>query len=349
MQLRRLLALSALAAFPLVAQPNRITVAIDAHRTTLVRGQVHPLARPQFDQGVVEDAFPLNNLSLTLGPSAEQQAALGSFLVSLQDPNSADYQKWLTPQEFADRFGPSPADYAQVAAWLEGEGFTIQTRVPSRNWIAFSGTAGQARRAFGADIHRYQVNGEPHFANANDPSVPEALAGLVAGFRGLHDFRLHPQHHTVHTAYTSGSGTHYLAPDDVATIYSVAGLYSRGFDGTGQKLVVAGQTDVNIADMENFRTMFGLPANDPQLMLVPGLPDPGISSSDIIEANLDLEWSGAVARKAAIFYVYSTNVLDAVQYAIAQNLAPVISLSYGGCEAGGGAQQLQLLAQQANA
>ena len=101
MKLRSLIALAALAAMPLAAQQDRVTIP----------NQVHPKAQPQFDRGAVDAAFPMSDLSLVLAPSGEQQADLESFLQTVQDPASPDYQKWLTPQQFADRFGPSQSDY----------------------------------------------------------------------------------------------------------------------------------------------------------------------------------------------------------------------------------------------
>ena len=97
-------------------------------------------------------------------------------------------------------------------------------------------------------------------------------------------------------------------------------------------MVVVGQTQINLSDIQQFRTYFNLPANDPQVMLVPNTRDPGIRRGDLEEADLDLEWAGAIARNATILYVYSQDVMDAVQYAIDQNLAPVLSMSYGQCE-----------------
>src|SRR5207253_2833324 len=91
---------------------------------------------------------------------------------------------------------------------------------------------------------------------------------------------------------------------------------------------------------------------DPDVILVPGSRDPGVSTGDVGEANLDLQWSGAVARNARIIYVYASNVVSAVQYAIDQNLAPVISMSYGLCEPLNSAASLrsyQTWARQANA
>ena len=138
---------------------------------------------------------------------------------------------------------------------------------------------------------------------------------------------------TLRSFYTSGTGT-YLGPDDLAIIYDIAPLYAGGIDGTGTKLVIVGQSDIVMSDISNFRAGFNLPTNNPTVTLVPGSPDPG--TADEKEADLDLEWSGAVARKTAITLVNSAvstgGVLNSAQYAIDSDLAPVISMSYGLCE-----------------
>ena len=116
-------------------------------------------------------------------------------------------------------------------------------------------------------------------------------------------------------------------------------------------MVIVGQTRVNLSDIEQFRSSYGLPVNDPKPVLVANSPDPGVKSDDLDEADLDLELSGAVARNATILYVYSTDVIESVQYAIDQNLAPVISQSYGSCEPEtpqSDATAFQQMAQQAN-
>src|SRR5262249_45959172 len=97
---------------------------------------------------------------------------------------------------------------------------------------------------------------------------------------------------------------------------------------------------------------FGLPAADPKIVLVPNTRDPGVVEDDQSEAHLDLEWAGAVARNASLIYVYSENIVDALEYAIDQNLAPVISMSYGFCEAQASSSDGQILqswARRANA
>jgi hypothetical protein len=338
------------AAAPLAAQSNRITERIDNSRTVTLPGHVNPNARPEFDQGVADEALPLTGMALALKPSEAQQAGLTALLAAQQDPASPDYHNWLTPERFADRFGASSDDVAQIAAWLEGQGFTVHGVAPSRNWISFSGSAGLARQAFGVEIHRYLVNGASHFANAGEPSAPAAFAGLVAAIRGLDDF-LPRTPLPLHPAYTAASGSHYMVPDDAQTIYDLKALYKAGYDGTGQKLAIAGQSALETTDVQAFRALFGLPATTPQIVPVPGIPAPGVVKGDVVEADLDVEWSGAMAKGASLIYVYSTNVFDAVQYAVAQNLAPVIGLSYGTCETGAAstAAALRLVAEQANA
>jgi uncharacterized protein (TIGR03437 family) len=152
--------------------------------------------------------------------------------------------------------------------------------------------------------------------------------------------------------------THYLGPGDIATIYDITPLYNAGFTGTGQKIAIAGQTDFNMSDIEEFRSFFGLPPNDPTVLLVPGSPDPGISQDDLPEADLDLEFSGAVARNATLLFVNASpnygvgGAYESLYYAVEQNLAPVIGISYGDCELQTPislAQTLQSWAKQANA
>jgi subtilase family serine protease len=207
--------------------------------------------------------------------------------------------------------------------------------------------------AFHTQIHEYVVDGETHYASATEPSVPRALANVVLGFRSLHDFRPKPRGFVKPKFTSSLTGNHFLAPDDFATVYDLHNLYNNGIDGTGQKVVVVGQTDIQLQDIRTFRQLSGLPASDPQVVLAAGSKDPGIVTDDLGEADLDIEWAGAIAPKATVVYVNSNNgVLDSLQYAIAHNLAPVISMSYGDCEANQTASDITTvaaMAQQANA
>jgi len=305
---------------------DRIVAPVDSQQTVPLGSRVSSRARPQYDQGPLDASARLSYLTLLLKPAG----GLESFLREQQDPSSANYHRWLTPEQFADRFGLSNNDIAKLTSWLRSSGLTVHDVARGRAWITFSGDAGDISRAFRTEIHRFRVEGEDHYANIAPPSIPAAFAGVVGGIQGLDDFGLTPLYLKARTApHDTSGGLHYLAPDDIATIYDISPLYGTGIDGTGQKVVVPGESDVDITDIQTFRKQYNLPPNDPQLVKYG--PDPGTNGS-LIEADLDLEWVGAVARNATVIYVYSLDVFDSAQYAVDQNLAPVITFSYGGCE-----------------
>src|SRR6202007_1827025 len=118
----------------------------------------------------------------------------------------------------------------------------------------------QIESSFHTELHDYLVDGEIHFANATDPFVPSALADSDLAIQNLHNFQPKPR---VHPRFTSHiTGEHFIAPGDFATIYDVQGLYST-VDGTGQKIAVTGQSNINLTDVANFRSAAGLAANAP--------------------------------------------------------------------------------------
>jgi subtilase family serine protease len=322
----------------LLAQPSRVT-----------EGNVHPLAQVEYDRGAVQPSMQLGYVTLMVKRTASQQAALDKLLADQQDPGSRLYHLWLTPEEFADRFGASQTGIDSLTAWLQSNGFTVKQVARGRDFIVFSGSAAQIAAALKTEIHRYQVNGETHYANMAPPAIPENLAALVDGFRGLDDFRPTSAMHgigsrgawpAIEIAGATPSPDWYsqkypdiniVAPADLATIYNVHPFYDNGIDGSGQLIAVAGDSAIDLTDIEIFRQAFGLPFNNPKTILLPGSDDPGING-DIGEADLDLEWSGAIARNATLIYVYGTDAFAAAFYAIDQALAPVLSLSFGECE-----------------
>jgi hypothetical protein len=358
------------------AQPQaapRITTPVDESVVTTLRGNTHPLARPEFDQGSLDPSMPLR-ATIVFKMTAAQQAELDALLAAQQQRRSPDYQRWLTPEQFGTRFGLGQSDINKVTAWLESAGFRVQGVPASRNMVTFSGTVQLVEAALHTEIHRYNVRGEAHYANAGDPSIPAALRDVVLGFRGLHNFQLKPlvtRRTVLSPKFTSGvTGNHFITPGDAATIYDVNRLYQQKIDGTGQKIVVVGQSDVALSDIQNFRKAAGLPPNDPTPinaknssfvgLVVPGDTDPGMQSLDIDEANIDVEWAGAMAPKATVIFVVGGvatgqgGVLDALNYAITTSpvLAPVISMSYGLCEQridAAGVSAFNSLTQQANA
>lgn len=314
------------------------------------------MARAAYDRGAVDAGMPVQHLQLVLLRGAAQEAALQALMERQQDPQSPDYHHWLTPEEFGREFGPSDHDIQAITQWLTAGGLTVTGANKGHTVVEFSGTAAQVERAFHTAIHRYQVSGEEHWANATDPQIPAALAPVVGGIASLHNFRKRSQAKLARRRlppspggdsvplYSSNLGFPFYAvgPSDFATIYNVKGLWnaSPSIDGTGQSIAVVGRTNINIQDVRDFRALFGLPANDPQIVL--NGPDPGIIPEEETEADLDVQWTGAVAKNATILFVVSESAFSSAtdgvdlsaMYIVDNNLAPVLSESFLECEAG---------------
>ena len=354
----------------------RITAPVDEAVLTRLAGNTHPLARPEFDQGAAPPDLPMDRMLLVLKRSPEQESTLQAMLDQQHDKSSANYHRWLTPDQFGQQFGPADQDIRAVTSWLQSHGFQVARVGRGRTAIEFSGTAAQVRDAFRTEIHSYLVGGAQHWANGSDPQIPAALAPVVSGVAALHNFPMKPLLHVAGTfsktiatgevkplglpavspepksaaanpQFTFSSSLcqptcYALGPYDFGTIYNVLPLWAGTgggpvIDGSGQNIAVVGESNINLQDVRDFRSMFGLPANDPQI-LVDG-PDPGVVPSDLeTEALLDVEWAGAVAPGAKIEFITSasTNTAAGVDlsafYAVDNNVAPVLSISFGACE-----------------
>ena len=332
--------------------PPRITGKIDDARLATLRGNTHPLARAEYDLGAAPRDLPMERILLLLGRSPEQEAALQQLLEEQQDPGSGQFHKWLTPQQFGERFGPAPEDIDKVTGWLTSHGFRVDRVANGRGTIEFSGTAAQVERALHTAIHGYLVHGERHWANSSDPRIPVALTPVVAGIVSLHDFPIKATRHNMgtfrkrpgdgkwvpeYTVTLRGETVYIVAPYDFATIYNVLPAWSAGIDGTGQTIAIVGRSNIALSDVRNFRSLFGLPSNDPTITLDGA--DPGTSNVDDEAENVaDVEWAGAVAKGATIDLVVSQSTVatDGVnlssQYIVDNDVAPVMSSSYGTCE-----------------
>src|SRR6266851_2810620 len=346
------------------ASRDRILSPIDAAQTAVVKGTAHPVARAQSDQGRTDTTRRLSGVTVTFRLSPAQQADLNQLLRDQQNPASPQYHKWITPAQYAARFGMTQSDLAKVASWAQSQGLTVDAISSNRTEVTFSGTVGQIEYALKTELHNYSVNGEQHFANATDVAFPAAFASQVLSVRGLHDFSPKPRLRRPAPRFTSSlSGNHFLIPGDFATIYDLPSAY----DGSGQSIAVIGQTQISTTDIDAFRSAAGLPARTSgnfQPIVAAGTGTAAVCTGDEAEADLDLEWSEGVAKNATIKYVYAglgtgstcrrrtKDVFDALQYAITADVAPIISISYGLCEAQLGntiALTMRQWAQQANA
>lgn len=352
---------------------NLVTQPVNESNITVLKGNIHPLARPQFDIGGAPPNLPLDRMLLVLKRSPEQDVALKTLLDQQQDKSSQNFHRWLTPDEFGSAFGPSDPDIQAVISWLLTHGFQVNRVARGRTMIEFSGNQAQLQQAFHTSIHRYAVNGELHWANDSDPQIPAALAPVVAGVHTLHNFQKKPMlvrtnqqfaitHNPGSTPTVTGAGgQHFLAPGDFNKIYNVPPTLT----GLGATIAVVGRSNINAQDISDFQSIFlGAPINPPVLVL--NGEDPGnlgasgdpVGQNEEAEAVLDNTWSSSLATGATVKFVVSatTDTTDGVDlselYIVDNNLADVMTESFGSCEAfftNAQAQGVELLAEQAAA
>jgi hypothetical protein len=365
----------ALASLPLTAQTvpqalavSRITEPLDESMRVTLEGNVHPLAQAQFDQGPAPASMPTGRIMLVLQRSPAQRQALARYLAGLHDPSSPSFHKWLTPAQYGATFGVTDSDLDSVEAWLTSHGFRIEKVPQARNVIQFSGTVDQVQSAFHTAIHEFFVNGETHYANISDPQIPAALAPVVAGIAPLNNFRPKPNakqgpagrydltNHTIQPELTESGPSLWMVPADAATIYDTPNAalnpnYSgTTYDGTGVNIGIAGDSNVTMQDILNYRVAFlGETATTANLPIVVVDGNDPLINSDEAEALLDTEIAGGIAPKATI-YLYtsaggdiSSGLYNAIFRAIDDNTVSILNISFSACEAGLGSSGNELI------
>ena len=376
----------------------RVIQKINENDLQTLTGHVRPFIEAATDLGPADDSLQTSPIMLLLSRTPQQQADLDALVDQLHNKKSANYKKWLTPAEFGARFQPADSDVAAVKSWLESKGFTVLDVVPSKTFISFKGTVGQLRDAFHVEMHKVTINGENHVAAVTEPQVPAALAPVIAGLNKLDDFAPKPlvkqfgafkrDLRTGKVTRVEGSVTkptanftfcdtadspcvedYELGPQDFYTVYNENPLLSSGITGAGQTIAVIEEVQVATADVNTFRTFWGLPTYPASpnatgggvnyllgttsglsgyaSCLTPVSQASGKTSGEESEADIDLQWAGTVAPNAIIDFVacggtnggdgsapgaYGTD--QSAQYIVNYLSSTVVaaSMSYGECE-----------------
>ena len=334
----------------------RLTSKINNAQRTTLAGHVPSAIRNGFgkDLGRVAPSTRLEHVVMVLQGTADQEHALRVLIDQQHDKNSVNFHQWLTPEESGQLFGVSDADIATLSAWMAKQGLSVEKVSKSKRFIQFNGTVANFESAFQTEFHNYSVNGESHVSISKDLSIPAAISPVVRAIPSVHNFFKKPFLGPTRTAtvpaapsakgpvpqLTNGT-SHFVGPNDFAVIYNTAPLLAAGITGKGVTIGIVGRTDIHLADVEVYRQMFGLPANDPNFILAGD--DPGVAPGDDGESYLDVEVSGAAAPNATIDFVTSKSTLTvdgidlSMMYIVENNIADITSESYGLCEASLGA------------
>jgi subtilase family serine protease len=312
-------------------------------------------------------------MTLVLARHPDRQQAFEKLLADQQDPSSPDYQHWLTSTEIGERFGLSTEELDEISGWLESQGMHVDWVAPARNFIGFSGSAGDVGGAFQTDLNFYTVNGERKMSIASPPMVPAALAPLVKAITGLYTLEAQPSAH-VHDSransspiagsaspeftFGSGSSANYLiGPADFNAIYDVP----ADLTGKGVTIGILGRAHTDFADYANFEKLAGITFANPT-EIVPAAyggkdPGPALTSpptgsaptfADQVEAEGDVMREGSVAPDVKLLLVVASAASGGLhpdaQYLIQSDPVPaqIITAGYHECEAEAGPSEVDL-------
>lgn len=341
------------------AHAQRALAGVDDSLRVSVAHSVHPSLAGLTATGRVSASQPLEQMLLVLKMDTQSRARLDQLLRDQQDPSSASYHQWLTPDAFGQAFGAGVDQVATASAWLASHGLTVQSVAKGGLAINFAGTAGQVEEAFQTTLKTYQVDGVTHHANASSVTLPLALAGYVKGVASLNDFR-HTPRYTLHgklpaaalsnpKAYLGSRYGNALGAVDMATIYGLytysSGTYSSATNRTGSGVTIGlvERTDIESTDLALFESLQAPTRYTGGTLTVEhNGTDPGILSQDEeMEAELDSQWAlaaapGATVKMAVSASTFTTDGVDlSAQYLVENNQVDVISVSFGSGEVSG--------------
>ena len=279
-------------------------------------------------------------VSVTFTLPLRNQEELEELVNRIHDPaDDKHYGKYLSSEEFVERFAPTQEDYDAVIAYAEGLGLTVSNTHPNRTLLNVIGKTGAVEDAFNVRLHQYQLpSGRKFHAPNNDPEVSTSIASIISGIVGLDNHvAWHPYHRRKETtdkihgtkkasqASPSGPGGGY-APGDLLKAYN---LTSVSANGSGQIIALFELAGYQASDINKYTTHFGLPTAKLHNVLVDG----GSSSGIDPEVTLDIELALALAPASQI-YVYegpnsNQGVLDTYNRIATDNIAKQVSTSWG--------------------
>jgi kumamolisin len=297
---------------------------------------------------LVGHSDPGQLVKIVVGLKLRDEAQLDALLARQADPASADFRKYLTPDEFTKLYAPTQADYDQVVAYLQSQGLKVTIVVPNRLIIGAEGTVEQLEKAFGVTINQYRWRGMKHLSNASDPQIPTSLQGIVQSVIGLNSFaqfRAKNMPGPRVPGVAKQLGPFGLTPAKVATAYNFPNASNtravNNYSGKGVTIAIATAYSYNRSDVDTFWSVCGITRTGQLTNIHVG----GVATQANGETTLDLEQAGAHAPGADILMYmgadpeFSTFALVFNQI-VTDNKADVVSVSWGLCERDTGVAQM---------
>jgi subtilase family serine protease len=274
-------------------------------------------------------------------------AALTTFIASLSNPASPQYRHYLTTSQFANQFGATASTVAAVSNYFSGYGVVVGALSKGRILLHLSGTTSAIAKAFATPVATVRRSDGVLAAQFTAPAtLPSAIAKGVAGVAGLST--VVPPTSNLKTSLTShaspgtcpSAGSQSTTPNELggypaqqqAQLYGLSAAWANGFTGTGQTIAIYELGTYDAADVSVYLSCYGLTSSITATN-VDGGPPAGFSD----EATLDIEEAAILAPGAAIKVYQGPNSgpgpADVYQLIADQNIASIVTTSWGGCEA----------------
>jgi len=293
--------------------------------------------------------------SFDLALAQRHSSELTAYITSLSNPASPNYHRYLTPSQYAARYGATAASVAAVRAYFTGFGLEVGALSAGHNVLHVAGTTTQIAHAFDASVETVRIARstlDAHFTSR--ASLPAALAKDVTAVAGLSNVEpettdlQRSSHVTTHvatagTCVSAGSSTG-TTPNSVGgytvqqqgELYGLNTAWAAGDTGVGQTIGIYELSSFNTSDVQTYLSCYALTPT-----INTSNVDGGPSSSDNAgdapdEATLDVEETAALAPGAVLDVYQGTQSgagpTDIYSEFASQDTATIITTSWGICE-----------------
>ena len=308
--------------------------------------------------------------SFDLALTQRHPAALSAYITSLSNTGSANYHRYLTPAQYAARYGAPASSVTALRAYFTGYGLRVASLSAGHNILHVTGTTTDIARAFDAPLETVRMSDgalDAHFTTS--ASLPHALASDVTAVAGLDTVtplstnlevsRVTPSVATASTCPAAGSSTG-TTPNSVggytvqqqAALYGLTAAWSAGHTGVGQTIGVYELADYDTSDAQTYFTCYGLAPTITSVNVDGGPTSQDNADNAPDEATLDVEETAALAPGAKVEVYQGTNnnsgPTDIYTQMASDDSATIITTSWGICEAqtDGAAQAEQTIFQE---
>lgn len=302
-----------------------------------------PQVLPGHVPAVVQSLQPLgrlpetDRLQLAIGLPLRNREVLTNLLRQIYDPASPNYHHYLTPEQFAEQFGPAEKDYQAVIAFAQANGLRVTATHSNRMLVDVNGSVADVERALHLrfNIYRHPTENRTFFAPDSEPTLD--LSVPILHISGLNDYSL-PRPRSVATRLVSaqnitpnagaGPGGGYMGND-----FRAAYVPGVALNGSGQTIGLLQFDGYSASDIADYESQAGLPNVPLQNVLLDGYDGTPGGGSGQIEVSLDIEMAVSMAPGLSKIIVYEAgpfgNFDDILNRMATDNLAQQLSCSWG--------------------